>query len=948
MNTFKSILPSIKYCINIAIGTEAGRKCLRTRQIQRCYGVNGENGEHGARLYMDFAIPHLSQPPGMNGDPEAALLHPQDFVRTVLPDAESLRAADEAGLLYFTRSTWVQDLAAARDNRGSASDPRAGWLQVVVHSGALAQRIREAMKWFASFDRRQQLAVDGTPDASANARLVVNMHISFPGGTGNGAVYGLLDLIRDCAQLERVDVKVLVNGTLLETLATHDREQALVNQTTLLKELQALSTGRCVNILTGERIPPAFHGVVLASNRNNHGNLDNHDKVQGVQAHYAFWQENTPAGELLDERTIDLEGHGPDEYGDPRCGISPACSVLHLDKQRVFAFNRDHTIAHFAARLLLPIDVRPVRQDALHQARALGLIESEEMNQLSHPVLHPEALEGESVARRLDEIFTDRVSSATGLAGATARKNAIESIRGRDFPSGMVPAMTRQGEAMVKKMTAAIDGRVDHLMKRTTGIAESTETIDTLKKVVHMSHQAVNRKTGLLRQHLDPWERMVKESLDRLEQVRRRNWAMRKLSGPLIAQLNNNLDQAGRMVLKIGAELQAMDTAAWVLDRVDEYLDRKLQEVLKVRRQLEQIHAWAMQRVHRHLHSVSSYWAPVGEELAVPSFLQGFYERFCGSQGGTDKLCDDLLGEFLGTHGTIGVFGPLAESEIRTQLEALCGKPFQKPVEQLDVLEVFAQRYPTRQLQETLIRQRVQESEGAVPVVGDADKASRRIKIAVVPDEARAAAFVKLIDAVDEDETPWRVVSSRDTTSVVLMQMLNRISLAPFISRANLDGPEHWARLVATAPNPVTALMPNVKPGDAAVKRAMLKGILTGRIRPDDSKGLILLDADDSPRPLGTTAEMTAHNLGRDYGTIVWIESLFAHRLGTDRDEIEVRLNSVAATLSEQAADAGLVAACLDQRAVAEVRYQIDLLEPYLNRVRAAMNYRRKLAAAAR
>ena len=936
----KHIQSTPRPALHLSVGSEPGRKDLVYEQLHRAYGLaEATDGDWG--IVMDFTPPHVSAPSGWESELDAeGLIGPQRFIRTQLPDQATLLEAEEAGDLCFMPAEWISHPESAKDNHGSGGNPRVGRAHTVINKSVLRRHVRRGMRRYADFRRKQEAAASGKVDRGDASRFGCHIHVSLPGGTGNGAVYEVMNEIARCAAQEKIDIKLILHGALLGTLATADGRQARFNEIALLKHLQAISTGRYTDPATGQKIDCSFSGILLYSNRNNHGGTDSLERINRVQALCRFAWEDTPAGAKRDERLVDLESHGADQFGDPCKAMTQSCSVIHLDHRRTQHYGMFRTIGMFTDRLLTEVAIPAVRREALEQARFLGIIESEADNQLTHTVIRPRDLDGESAAQRVESIFDDHIAGTRGLNGAITRRQAIESINGRDFPTRIEPAMIDQARSIRDKVTNAISEQVADRMRQMTGVAQAVALLQAFLHILSLSRESLAAKGAAIRQQLEPHETVIGECVERLEAIRKLPWIIRWWHFFTIRQINQVLSQSGRYVLRRHAELRAIEIAqSMVLKDLGHHVDRKLAEVMAVQSRLTQVRAWAGQQADRQVDSDDSFWAPLGHELADRSFLEQLHQDVIKDEGGPERLTDRLLAEFLGTDRTLTALGPLAETEIQTILESLCEEPFRRAAERLDVLDVYASRYSDTQVCQGLIRQRIHESRSAVPIVGAA-RDGGRIKIAMVPDANRAAWLAEILEAVDEDDSPWHIVSSQDSSTVMFLQVRNGLSLAPFIHEDDEDDPANWAQLLSRAPDPVSALIPNVRPTREQLQRVVLKGLVTGHIRHNTQQGYLLELPNGPTERLGQSVDELMACLERSYGMIVNIESVFAHHLVTDPDAIESAIDKISQAIAE---NGDPVLQPIDPQTVAMVRLQMQMLAPTLDRVRRASRRRRNV-----
>ena len=148
-----------------------------------------------------------------------------------------------------------------------------------------------------------------------------------------------------------------------------------------------------------------------------------------------------------------------------------------------------------------------------------------------------------------------------------------------------------------------------------------------------------------------------------------------------------------------------------------------------------------------------------------------------------------------------------------------------------------------------------------------------------------------------------------------------------------MHNPEHWKQLIDKAVDPVAAIMPGPNPSVQQIKRVCVKAIACGlgKVGRDGTYVLHIPDSDDVA--LGRDAESVRTKLGHDFRHIVFVESMFAHRLAVDESGVLSLLDKMDSNSGDGEAHTEDLLKLLDATAVKEVRTQAQLLIPRLRRL---------------
>ena len=868
------------------------------------------------------------------------LLNTDDFIAAVLPpDKESLDKAEQSGKLCYMSADWYLDPKSARDNIGASADPRIGCTLALLNGPTLHRKLEQRIQNARDHDQQNTLILEGMNVNSVSSRQVIRMICSSVGATGNGSSYWFLKHgARLCAEREGVQAKIILNCILRGDLPVNDRERADLNELSLLKYLRAIATGKDVDPQSGKVMPCLYDQLILASNQNCNGIIGNLNQLLIHQGHvdYLFW--HTLLGRNLRERLSDVENIEFDEYGDPQVALTASCAYISRNRRRLEDYCSFEASTLFAEALLTEGDTAQNRKKAVGLARMYEIVESEEENQVTSPIMRPADMGGENVLSRIRANFSDRVGNHNGMQEAQARAEALISMRNGDIPETFEPMMAEQAAQKCRSILKGLNKELAQNMRSLYGLSQSQYVFLFLKQIATNSQEIIMGKIHDLQALMQPHEDIITDALESLQRHQERSWIGRRFHPFLAGQIAESLETSGQIVLDCQLQIAACTIAVRdLLTPLIEYLDRKLSWLSLLAQNLQEIKGACRQKVRKVVSKPTTFHVPLGFELTTEEYLQDWFRESVINKGGAEQIVADTLARCLSRHDSLAFLAESNTDEIEDMFTGIAKDIFTPLVNQQDVVAEFQRIYPDKNSQRRIMQQCINQSEGRVLTTGEIDKPVVWLKYLSVPSSQHVSWIRDIFESVDKKPGRWEVSVHPDPDKISIFQLRNAISLTPIINRLEPKGPGAWAKIISRAPDPVSALMVGPNPADRSLKRVLAKAIVTNLLEYDNTAGFSLKTSEEI-FPLGQEPKSVRNFLRQHWPEVVFIESTFGHRLVVAESDLTVGLRELKEQLEKDDPPSDPRLNLIDRKAIQETTKQLELLLPWARRMHKAIN----------
>jgi hypothetical protein len=825
------------------------------------------------------------------------------------------------------------------DNIGASGNPCAGATLILINILNVLKKLWQAMRIAIAHDRQIKGAIDGQV-GGATDRLAVRCRFTSVGATGTGVVH-IFTRREFMSYLSKVGgrPKIILEGLLRGSLSTHDDLKADTNERTLMRYLRATATGHHVDSFTGQVREFSPDLLLLSSNQNCNGSILTLDQLRVHNGHwdFAFW--HTRAGAKLRERLSDIQSWEYDQYGDPLVASTNSCSFLGRDSNRVIKTCNYRTSALFAQALLSEGDSENVKDEAAGLARLYRLVESDEDNQVSAPLLYPDALQGETLSERAKRSFKDRLGNTKGIHRAIAISEALNAIRSSDISSVYEPMMSNQARAKLDSKKQAFAEALSQRMRSLKGIWECFMLLTYLKVIVENSQQVLLGKLNNLQELLNPHEEILTEGFEQLNQLQEQGRVGRALNHMLISRICSNIEESGQSAIEYQLQMSACAIAIQdFLQPLIEHLDHKIAWLSASFEKFRSLHRTFCQKADTLASKSTLMHVPLGYEMTTCEYLEDYFNDYVDQAGGEHQLATDILNRFIMRYDSIAILLETPTDEVADIFESMCNEIFEPLVKSKNVVDEFRRLYPDAGSQQRLFEELVRQSEGRLRITGEVNKQVPWLKVAGVPAPEHIDWVRQLLEKVDKKPGKWEVaVHAHDPDRITVMQLRGGISLTPFIERLEPpDKPEGWAKVIEVAPDPASAIGVGPNPTQRQFKRVLAKAIVTGLLSIDENGFFHMKCPHGEPIAIGNDFASVERKLQPQWPLLVFIESTFFRDLVVDDKKISSDLKQIYARLlsGDIASDSRL--GLIDLAAIEEAMTQAELLTPRARRFRKA------------
>jgi hypothetical protein len=891
-------------------------------------------------LLFDY-LPHLDpNSDTVLGMPTAGFFGPESFVPAVVPtDKEALANAEYRGLLWPVMRHWHLDPGASAENMGANADPSVGFAEIGLNQRNVSARLLRMFQQLASHANRDQRVLEGMEEDSVPGRTDVYILMSPHGGTGAGAIHGFLgpDGIRACAKEAGVTPNITLSVLGRGNLQTHDTERADLNQFTTFQYFRATGSRAYVSSLTGEIVTPCDRLFVF-SNQNAHGDLLNYEQLLLVHGHAHHFLQHTLAGAKVRQRLVDLPPVEFDEDGDPRIVHTMGLAYIGWDRTRVVSYHSQRASAAYYRTLLVEGETGRIREQATALAHQHEIVESDRENQVTAALMTPSEL-GENVSTRLRASQLDRVGKARGLDRAELIQESLQSIVGSDLLAIYAPLMSNSAQNRFDRMTDALEKYLDQVLRMDHGLWEARVCFGFLKAIASRSAQETITKANELQEYLQPHEEILAAAAEQQDELQRKGRIGRLLHYPLIRRLVSSVEQSALAVLDFGVQSTACHVALeHLLAPLADYLDRKLAWLAAASHKLLQAAQVAESKAESIADAPTTARIPVGIELVDRNYLERGFAEQLAKENGPEGLATHIRQLFLQKYETLAWLTEASLEELQEALTGVCNEIFRPGVEGTDVLRELERLHPDENNRKKVLERPIQASAGLLPVTGEVNQPVVWLKAATVPSVEYLTPMKELLETIDGKPGKYEMAVSGDPTRFTVFQLRAGISLTPYIRRVELpDNEEGWRKAIASAADPVSAILVGPRPTLRQFRRVLAKAVASGQISIDEHGDYQIACPNGEILPLGRDFKSVERNLRHNWPHLVFVESTFGRNLVVAEEQTTTELHRLLAELQSGRPATDPPFNLFDLTAVQECLKQAELLLPRLRRITDAL-----------
>lgn len=918
----------------VFLGTSANKGGIAIRNLEHIYGMLSPadklkiTGFDAQGVIATFPVPMVQS------DMDRMILGVNEFVPAVLPDPESLEKAERTGKLWPMGPGWYKKPGVSKDNLGTGGTPRNGRGMINLNINRVRKKIRRNLRDCGDYQLQRQLMDKSKGKKATSTTITVVVCLSLLGGFGTGTSITLLRLIREEALALKLPIKIIVLGMVLGSIEPTDREIAARNQSTLLRELNAILVGQYSNVGHDNQIyQPLCDSVILISNANNFGEFNSLDKLIALAAQYIFYLFHTTLGQAIQEKTVDIEESWPkDDVGGRRCGSTMSLSKIHLDMLRAICCIANMLVMKFLKRLLVDEKQPQAIKDSSIMTSEQSLAETM-VKSLACERLHRLSNFGNADARQRAIIsFTQRTGKRWGFKHCCDLENASSYTLNVEMRQRLIPQMQQEAGKYCSSVKSAIGNKVLMMLTTPDGIAKSTQFLKALTEHITGFIGANHKKLEVVQAKKKSIDDMLGRARDMQNRLKGKFWLWRLLSfstkGEIVRIFSVYMESAIRNHLEIAARLLLANE---VYPEVQKFIEEQLTQINEVITHITVGQKDIGGEVDRLRVFEPILMVPLGSELVTEQFIDQQFNRVSAEEGGPEVTFERIFTEFYSLYKNLIAFNYRSWDEIRQTLLEHCTSMAHRHLCTLNVADVLKESCKSIEQLKERIAQCMHESSGRLRIVGEADEIIPTIKFIGANDRNTGEWIANMANEIDTSNGDWLIIEINDPSTIVLFQQRCRISLTRMIA----DTDKLWEMsdsLVERAKlgsDPIRALIPTADCPIEDVCTTIAMGLVSEGLKLSE-KGYELNGQNGGPILLGTGLDEIICGLKGNYRLLVSLYGFFVNGLAFSRNDIEQRLNRC---IQNVISNDDLLLTQLGKEPFIRVQETVDALMPYLRRM---------------
>jgi len=925
------------FVVFLDIGTTPRPTTTWAAALARHYGLEVDAGRHLMAVQFDAQrdasasqVPLLGKSNGAGSPAWASAIPGQ------VPDTDSLFELEREGRLYFVRPGWITTEGQTAQDAGTGGHPRRARALFECLKPRIEKAIVDACRAFLDYERQQAKLVGSTREPDGGV-LTVILTFGTLGGFGPGVRHAITRLVAEIAGRLKVNIKLVSLTLALGTIEPPNPDQAALNEEALLRYTQA-SLVADLDYAEDGRVPTQHvaESHVFLTNQNHHGEIPTLSRLQAMVGHVKFHMACTAVGRILTERVVDIEdSEQVDEYGGPRGISTVGFSMVHLDAERLLGYAGFRALDVLCSGLLAEPDPKPVRQAVLRTARELHVVETPDEALASSHLARLEAFEGTELHERLLGAFGARLEGLGAFDVGREAPLAYRFCLTRELAENLMPSVRQTARQVCKAALASVRQEVGDYLTRAPGIRRAERFLTDFRLVLERSMQVNSEISRAVAEGLRPLLETLGDTEEQIEAHSQRPAIVRALMPFTTHRLARTYRFAAEAALRSQAEIELrralnQDLLRLLLAAVSQELDR----IHAVVARLEAAQGLAQAGMKEQAVLPAERLVPVGLELVNPEFLNRRPAGLLNALGGGYLLTSVLFASYRQRFGSYPGASEADGEATAAALLPLCQEPFIQSVKAMDVVSTFREEFPDPAKQRQLLEQLVREAAGRLVVTGEAGRPVNWIKIAGLSDPAAAEDLCARLREADSEPGEWLTADLGDRYTLVLLMYRSGISLDGLIQQLRRRYNRAGSLPPSCGPDPITWILPSVRPDAAELARTIVRGLACARIRREEEM-FSSVDAGEPEIVLGRDAAEAQRQLAHSFQARVRLTVGFVRDVVSHRDDVLGQLSRLKEALTE-GTDEGL-GQLIDLEAIRAVEQEVEELWPHLKRLPSNM-----------
>jgi len=915
-------------------GTSANKAAIAVRKLEYIYDLlSPEDKLKILGLDAEGVVP-VFPVPMPETDMDSMTLGPNEFVPLPLPDAESLEKAERTGKLGTMAPSWYKKPGVSKDNLGTGGSPRNGRGLISLNINRVRKKIRRNLRDCGDYGWQRQLMDQPKGKKAANGAITVVLCPSLLGGFGTGTLITLLRIIREEAETLKLPVKIVVLAMVMGSIEPVDREIAARNESSLLRELNAILVGQYRSADQDDQsYQPPCDSVVLISNANKYGEFKDLGKLIALAAQYIFYLFHTTLGQAIQEKAVDIEESRPkDDLGGRRWGSTMSISKIHLDLGRAIRCVAYMLVTMFLKDLLAGKEQPEAVKEADLATSELALAETATKS-LACPRLYRLSDYGNADAReRASTSFAQRSGNQRGLSHCCDLEEVSAYTLNIEMQQRLVPQMHREAGRFGAAAKRAIGNKVLMMLTQRDGLPRATQFLKALAEHIAGFVKANHKKLEVAQAKKKSIDDALGHARDMLNRLKARFWLWRFLSFSTKREIarvfliytesaiRNNMEIAARLLL-----------ANEVYSAIQGFIEDQATQVNQIVAQITVGQKDVDSETNRLRTLEPILTVPLGSELVTEAFIDQQFGKVLTEEDGPESVSERIFAEFSGQYKNLIAFNHCSWEQIQETLLDHCTSTAHRHLCTLNVADVFRRSCTSMDEQKERIAQCVRESSGRLRLVGEADEIIPTIKFIGVNDRSTGEWVADMANEIDTTSGDWQIIEIKDSNTIVFFQQRCRVSLVRLIAHADTfwQRPDDPQERVKLGSDPILALIPSPDCCEEDVCTVVAMGLVSGTLRRSE-KGYELDGQSGDPISLGTELGEIICGLKDCYDRLVGLYESSVRSLVRNYGEVEQRLSDY---IRNGVVNDGSLAAQLGKEPFVRAQETVDALMPYLRRM---------------
>lgn len=492
---------------------------------------------------------------------------------------------------------------------------------------------------------------------------------------------------------------------------------------------------------------------------------------------------------------------------------------------------------------------------------------------------------------RAISVFRNMMGNRMGFQGCCDIYRAARHALDNEVVKNLVPAIQEKAEQWPVEFADALNSDVSHYLIKLSGLSESRQFLDHLRKLINRYESINQRKLTQTKKNNRSIRKVIRRFEKTFHKTQNKNCIKRALSFTNKAQFRNEYPVYIESLMRSELEITARELLyRKVYPNFHEAITNQIERLNLITKNIISAAEEAKNETNRLKNLPDDFYTPVGCELADTKFINSKLNDVYAKQGGKAKNIEKIFETFIGRFKSLDTFINQDINRIEHHIIDFCRQTSLQVLWQLNILDVLQEAFPDKQHQHELICHLIRQSNGRVKVSGEADQEIPKLKYICGPDPGIINWAVRIANEIERRGVDWRGLVIEGLSSLFFFQYRAQISVSRLIADtfSIYQPPHHVKELVLLGESPITALIPLPGCDNDNLDRVIAQGLLS-KVIIKGKDGYELKKPLVKPKYIGKTASQIRESLSRNFADIVYINQEFALKLAKEGNDLDHR-----------------------------------------------------------